>query len=49
MGEIFKRLWENLIGRSAGPLNFRLLIQPTVAILIAIRAGLNDDCQKLAQ
>jgi len=42
MDEIFKRLWENLIGRSAGPLNFRLLIQPTVAILIAIRAGLKD-------
>jgi hypothetical protein len=42
MDEIFKRLWENFIGRSAGPLNFRLLIQPTVAILIAIRAGLKD-------
>jgi hypothetical protein len=42
MDEIFKRLWENLIGRSAGPLNFRLLIQPTVATVIAIRAGLKD-------
>jgi hypothetical protein len=42
MDEILKRVWENLIGRSAGPLNFRLLIQPTVATLIAIRAGLRD-------
>ena len=42
MDEIFKRVWENLIGRSAGPLNFRLLIQPTVAAVIAIRAGLKD-------
>jgi hypothetical protein len=42
MHEIFQRLWGNLIGRSTGPLNFRLLIQPTVAAIIAIRAGLND-------
>ena len=42
MDEIFKRVWENIIGRPAGPLNFRLLIQPAVATLIAIRAGLKD-------
>jgi len=42
MDEVFNRVWENLIGRSAGPLNFRLLIQPMVATLIAIRAGLKD-------
>ena len=42
MDEILKRVWENLIGRSAGPLNFRLIIQPTVATVIAIRAGLKD-------
>lgn len=42
MNEIFKRVWENLIARSAGPLHFRLLIQPTVAALIAIRTGLKD-------
>src|SRR6185369_3736025 len=32
----------NLIGRSDGPMNFRLLLQPAVAILFAIRAGLRD-------
>jgi len=42
MYEVFNRVWENLIGRSAGPLNFRLLIQPMAATLIAIRAGLED-------
>lgn len=42
MDEILKRVWENLIGRSSGPLNFRLLIQPTVAAAIAIKAGLQD-------
>jgi hypothetical protein len=42
MGEILKRVWENLIGRSDGPINFRLIIQPTVAIIIAVRAGVKD-------
>jgi hypothetical protein len=42
MDEILKRVWENLIGRSTGPINFRLIIQPTVATIIAIRAGVKD-------
>ena len=42
MGDILKRFWENLAGRSSGPLNFRLVIQPTVAGILAIRAGLKD-------
>jgi hypothetical protein len=42
MDEILRRVWENLIGRSTGPINFRLIIQPTVASVIAIRAGLKD-------
>ena len=42
MEEALRRGWENLIGRSDGPMNFRLLIQPAVAIIFAIRAGLRD-------
>jgi hypothetical protein len=42
MDEILQRVWDNLIGRTSGPMNFRLILQPTVAIVIAIRAGLND-------
>ena len=42
MEEALRRGWENLIGRSDGPMNFRLIIQPAVAILFAIRAGLRD-------
>ncbi len=42
MDEILSRLWDNLAGRSSGPLNFRLLLQPTVASYLAIRAGLAD-------
>jgi hypothetical protein len=31
-----------LIGRASGPLTFRLLVQPTVAAILAFRAGLRD-------
>ena len=40
--QILERVWENLIGRASGPMNFRLIMQPAVATFIAIRAGLND-------
>jgi hypothetical protein len=40
--EILKRVWDNLIARATGPMNFRLIIQPAVASLLAIRAGLKD-------
>ena len=42
MEEIFRRGWDNLIGRSDGPMSFRIILQPAVAIVLAIRAGLND-------
>lgn len=40
--EFFARVWEMLIGRAAGPLTLRLILQPTVAAIFAIRAGLRD-------
>jgi hypothetical protein len=42
MNEIFARVWQNLNGRLTGPMNLRLIIQPTVATILAIRAGLRD-------
>ena len=42
MEEILRRFWGNLIGRATGPINFRLVIQPTVAGILAIRAGIRD-------
>jgi hypothetical protein len=42
MNEILARLWQNLYGRVAGPMNLRLIIQPAVATILAIRAGLRD-------
>jgi hypothetical protein len=41
MEEYFTRLWNDLIGRIGGPMSFRLVLQPTMAIF-AIRDGLKD-------
>lgn len=40
--EFLARVWEMLAGRMHGPLTLRLLIQPTAAAILAVRAGLND-------
>jgi hypothetical protein len=45
MNEILARLWQNLYGRVAGPMNLRLIIQPAVATILAIRGGLRDARQ----
>ena len=45
MNEILARVWHNLGARLAGPMNLRLIIQPTVATILAIRAGLRDARQ----
>jgi hypothetical protein len=42
MEEMFARVFENLIGRVSGPMKFRLILQPTMAAILAIRAGLKD-------
>ncbi len=42
MEEAVRRGWENLIGRSDGPMTFRLIMQPAMAVFLAIRAGLQD-------
>jgi hypothetical protein len=40
--ETLTRGWENLSGRLGGPMSFRLLMQPAVAIFFAVRAGVRD-------
>src|SRR5687767_2159011 len=42
MEEMLTRFWENLGARIGGPLTLRLVLQPTMAILFAVRAGLRD-------
>ena len=40
--ESLSRAIGELLGRSSGPLHFRLVFQPVVAAILAIRAGLRD-------
>jgi hypothetical protein len=40
--EMLARFWEHLGGRIGGPLTFRLILQPVMAGVLAIRAGLAD-------
>jgi hypothetical protein len=42
MDELFARIWENLGGRVGGPMTFRIILQPVVATVLAVRAGLLD-------
>jgi hypothetical protein len=42
MDHIIARVTENLIARVTGPMKFRLLLQPGMAIFFAIREGLKD-------
>jgi hypothetical protein len=42
MEELFTRFWSDLIGRIGGPMSFRLLLQPAMAMTFAIRDGLKD-------
>ena len=42
MEDLIARGWEGLVSRVGGPLTFRLILQPTMAALLAVLAGLRD-------
>ena len=42
MDEILTRFMENLVGRVHGPMNFRMVIQPLMAVIFAFRDGRKD-------
>jgi hypothetical protein len=42
MEEMFTRAWDDLLARDSGPLHLRLILQPLVATILAIRAGWAD-------
>ncbi|MGH8033853.1 MAG: hypothetical protein ACREO9_01415, partial [Lysobacterales bacterium] len=42
MQEFLNMRLEDLLGRLHGPLNVRIYIQPAIAAILAIRAGLRD-------
>jgi hypothetical protein len=39
----FARVWEGVISRTTGPLKFRFILQPAMAIFLAVRGGLKDS------
>jgi hypothetical protein len=45
IGDLLTRVWTDLIGRIGGPLTFRLILQPAMAIFFAIRDVLQDARQ----
>jgi hypothetical protein len=42
MDDMIARLLENFHGRVGGPMSLRLVLQPAIAALFAVRAGLQD-------
>jgi hypothetical protein len=42
MEEMFARFFDDMIARVSGPMKFRLLLQPVMASIFAILAGLKD-------
>jgi len=40
--DILARIWQDLGGRVGGPMTFRFILQPTMATLFAVKAGLAD-------
>jgi hypothetical protein len=42
MEDLVTRFFENLVGRVHGPMNFRLILQPLMAVIFAIRDGRKD-------
>lgn len=42
MEDLLARLVEDLTGRVSGPMKFRLILQPAMAVMLGIRSGLKD-------
>jgi hypothetical protein len=42
VADVFGRIFENIAGRVGGPMKLRLVLQPLIAIVYAVRAGRKD-------
>ncbi len=40
---VITRVWDQLMSRPAGPMKFRFVLQPAMAIFLAVRCGLKDS------
>ena len=45
MDDLGARFWEHLVGRLTGPMTFRLILQPSMATIYAVRDGIKDARQ----
>jgi hypothetical protein len=41
-GDFLTRFWTDLVGRLFGPMTVRLILQPVISILMAVRDGVKD-------
>jgi hypothetical protein len=41
--DTLQRMIDHLLGRASGPMHFRLLMQPTMALFLGIRDGMKDS------
>ncbi len=42
MDHLFTNIWAGIIDRVTGPMKFRIVLQPVMALFLATRAGLQD-------
>jgi hypothetical protein len=42
MDEVLSRAWNQLLARPSGPFQFRFILQPLMAVILGIRAGMKD-------
>jgi hypothetical protein len=42
MEEFLARVWTNIVDRVGGPMTFRIILQPLMATIFAVLAGLRD-------
>ena len=42
MDDALATFWSNLVGRLTGPMTFRLILQPVMATIYAVRDGIKD-------
>jgi hypothetical protein len=48
MEEWLARAWDQLVGRAIGPMHLRFILQPTMAAILAVRAGWREaECRSL--
>jgi hypothetical protein len=42
MEDILTRIFENLVDRVSGPMHFRFILQPLMAVIFAVKDGMKD-------